>query len=51
MSFFSYAGKLFIKNHSFFAQYIAIQDQLNLGYMIPVKRGTAFISHYKYDAR
>jgi hypothetical protein len=51
MSFFSYAGKFFLKNHSLFAQYIASQEQLHLGYMIPIRKGTAFISHYKFDSR
>lgn len=50
MSAFSYAAKAYLKNHTFFAQYMAMNQQLNLGYMIPVKRGSTFISQFKYDA-
>lgn len=40
-----------IKNHSFSLQYIGIQSQLNLGYVIPIKKGTQFVAHYKMDQR
>jgi len=50
MSAFSYGAKAYIKSHSFAAQYMAMHQQLNLAYMIPIKRGSTFISHYKYDA-
>lgn len=50
MSSFSYAAKAFINNHNFYAQYMAMHQQLNLGYMIPIKQNFTFISHYKYDA-
>lgn len=50
MSAFSYGAKAYIKSHSFAAQYTAMHQQLNLAYMIPIKRGSTFISHYKYDA-
>ena len=51
MSAFSYGAKAYIKNHSLLAQYMAMNQQLNLAYMIPIKRGSTFISHYKYDAQ
>ncbi len=50
MSAFSYAAKAFIKNHSLSAQYMALHQQLNIAYMVPIRRGSTFISHYKYDA-
>jgi hypothetical protein len=50
MSSFSYAAKAFIKNHNFFAQYMAMHQQLNLGYIIPIRKNFSFVSHYKYDA-
>ena len=50
MSAFSYAAKAFLGTHSLMAQYMAMHQQFNLAYMIPIKRGSTFISHYKYDA-
>jgi hypothetical protein len=50
MSAFSYAAKAFLGSHSMMAQYMAMHQQFNLAYMIPIKRGSTFISHYKYDA-
>jgi len=50
MSAFSYAAKAFVGTHSIFAQYMAMHQQFNLAYMIPIKRGSTFVSHYKYDA-
>lgn len=50
MSAFSYAAKTYLGNHSIMAQYMAMHQQFNLAYMIPIKRGSTFISHYKYDA-
>lgn len=47
----SYGLKAFIKNHSIFAQYVGIQDQYNLAYMVPIKKGTHFVAHYKFDGR
>jgi hypothetical protein len=47
----SYAAKAFIKKHSFFFQYLGMQQQLNLGYVIPIKKGTQFVAHYKNDTR
>ena len=38
-----------MKNHSLFANYGGFQKQLNIGYIIPVKKGTQFVAHYKYD--
>lgn len=50
MSAFSYAAKAYLGSHSIIAQYMALHQQLNIAYMIPIKRGSTFISHYKYDA-
>lgn len=50
MSFWGYGLKAFIRNHSLFANYVGIQQQFNLGYIIPIKKGTQFVAHYKYDA-
>ena len=50
MSAFSYAAKAYIKNHTLLAQYTAMHQQFNLAYVIPIKRGSTFVSHYKYDA-
>lgn len=50
MAAFSYAAKGFLGTHSLMAQYMAMHQQFNLAYMIPIKRGSTFISHYKYDA-
>lgn len=47
----SYGLKAFLKNHSLFAQYIGIHDQYNLAYMVPIKKGTHFVAHYKFDGR
>ena len=47
----SYGAKAFLKNHIFSLQYIGIQNQLNLGYVIPIKKGTQFVAHYKNDQR
>jgi hypothetical protein len=49
MSLWSYGLKTFIKNHSFFANYAAMQQQYNLGYVIPIKKGSQFVAHYRYD--
>ena len=51
LSFLSYGAKVFINRHSLFAQYIGIQDQYNLGYMIPIQKGTHFVAQYKFDGR
>lgn len=51
LSFMSYAAKAFIKKHSLFMQYIGIHNQFNLGYVIPIKKGTQFVAHYKMDSR
>ena len=50
MSAFSYAAKAYLGSHSIIAQYMALHQQLNIAYMIPIKRGSTFMSHYKYDA-
>ena len=43
--------KAFLKSHTLYAQYIAIQEQLNLAYVVPIKKGTSFVSHWRYDKR
>jgi hypothetical protein len=50
MAAFSYGAKAFLGSHSIMAQYMAMHQQFNLAYMIPIKRGSTFISHYQYDA-
>lgn len=50
MAAFSYGAMGFLGKHSIMAQYMAMHQQFNLGYNIPIKRGSTFISHYKYDA-
>lgn len=49
MSLWSYGFKAFVRNHSLFANYVGIQKQYNLGYIIPIKKGTQFVAHYRYD--
>ena len=49
MSFWSFGFKAFVKNHSLFANYVGMQRQYNIGYIIPIKKGTQFLAHYKYD--
>ncbi len=51
MSFFSYGLKGFWGKHTMYAQYIALQDQMNLAYVAPIKSGTSFVSHWRYDKR
>lgn len=51
LAFMSYGLKALIKNHSLFAQYVGIYDQYNLAYMVPIKKGTHFVAHYKFDGR
>lgn len=41
--------KYLFKNHSLFTHYVGIQRQYHLGYIIPIKKGTQFVAHYKYD--
>lgn len=48
-SLFSYGGKAFIGNHNFYASSIQGGAQYHVGYMIPIRRGTTFVSHYKYE--
>lgn len=49
MTFWSYGLKYYLRNHSLFANYVGIQQQYNLGYIIPIKKGTQFVAQYKYD--
>ena len=48
-SLFSYGAKFFLGKHTVYASSIQGGAQYHLGYMIPIKRGTNFVSHYKYD--
>ncbi len=43
--------KAFIRNNSLFANFTGLQNQYNIGYSIPIKKGTQFVAHYKYDAQ
>lgn len=47
----SYGAKAFLNRHSLLLQYIGVQDQYNIGYIIPIKKGTQFVAHYKLDGR
>jgi len=49
LSFWSYGFKAFLNKHSLFGNYVAMQQQYNLGYIIPIKKGTQFVAHYRYD--
>lgn len=51
LAFFSYGAKTSIGRHNLFAQYIGIQDQYNLGYIIPLHKGSQFVAQYKYEGR
>lgn len=48
-SLFSYGAKAFIKNHALYYSSIQGGAQHHLGYLIPIKKGTTFVSHYKFD--
>ena len=48
-SLYSYGAKAFLGKHTFYASSIQGGAQYHLGYMIPIKRGTNFVSHYKYE--
>lgn len=48
--FFSYGGKFFLGNHALYASSVQGGVQYHLGYIIPIKKGTTFVSHYKYEA-
>lgn len=47
---FSYGGKFFLGNHVFYASSIQGGAQYHAGYIIPIRRGTTFVSHYKVEA-
>ena len=47
-SLFSYGFKYFLGNHTLYASSIQGGAQYHLGYAIPIRRGTNFVSHYKY---
>jgi hypothetical protein len=46
---FSYGAKTFLGNHVLYASSIQGGAQYHMGYIIPIRRGTNFVSHYKYD--
>lgn len=48
-SLFSYGAKAFLGNHTFYASSIQGGAQYHAGYVIPIRRGTNFVSHYKYE--
>lgn len=48
-SLFGYGAKGFIGNHTFYATSIQGGAQFHFGYLIPIRKGTHFVSHYKYD--
>ena len=48
-SLFSYGAKAFFGKHTLYASSIQGGAQYHIGYIIPLKRGTNFVSHYKYD--
>eukprot|EP00178_Gracilaria_changii_P007796 TRINITY_DN24319_c0_g1_i1.p1 TRINITY_DN24319_c0_g1~~TRINITY_DN24319_c0_g1_i1.p1 ORF type:complete len:245 (-),score=18.32 TRINITY_DN24319_c0_g1_i1:29-763(-) len=48
-SMFSYGAKAFFGKHVLYASTIQGGAQYHLGYIIPIRRGTNFVSHYKYD--
>jgi hypothetical protein len=48
-SLFSYGGKAFLGNHALYFSSIQGGSQYHLGYLIPIKKGTTFVSHYKFD--
>lgn len=47
-SLFSYGLKGFLGNHTIYASTIQGGAQYHLGYVIPIRRGTSFVSHYKF---
>lgn len=48
-SLFSYGLKGFIGNHTLYASSIQGGSQYHVGYVIPIRKGTNFVSHYKYE--
>jgi len=49
LNIFSYGAKFFLENHTIYASSIQGGAQYHMGYMIPIRRGTCFVSHYKFD--
>ena len=48
-SLFSYGAKAFFGKHVLYASTIQGGAQYHLGYIIPIRRGTNFVSHFKFD--
>ena len=46
---FSFGGKFFIGNHALYLSSIQGGMQYHAGYVIPIRKGTTFVSHYKVD--
>lgn len=36
-------------NHAFYGTYLHGGQQIHLGYIIPIRKGTTFVSHFKQD--
>jgi len=46
---FSYGAKIFLGNHTLCLSSIQGGMQYHAGYIIPIKRGLTFVSHFKHD--
>jgi len=46
---FSYGTKVFLGNQALYASSIQGGVQYHLGYIVPIRKGTTFVSHYKYE--
>ena len=46
---FSYSAKAFLGNHSLYASTIQGGAAYHLGYVIPIRKGTTFCSHWSWD--
>ena len=46
---FSYGAKFFLGNHTLCLSSIQGGMQYHAGYIIPIRKGLTFVSHYKFD--
>ena len=46
---FSYSAKAFLGNHALYASTIQGGAAYHLGYVIPIRKGTTFCSHWSWD--
>lgn len=46
---FSYGAKFFVGNHTLCLSSIQGGMQYHAGYIIPIRKGLTFVSHYKFD--